>query len=92
MSPTAHVYCDLQTTYDSVDKSDLLILMGDWNAKVGDDFGRWLTVLGKFGLPDCNENGLRLLEFCQSNDLSITNTFFKHKLSRKWTWSTYDLV
>ena len=83
-------YGDLQTTYDSVDKSDLLILMGDWNAKIGDDFGKWPTVLGKFGLPGCNENGLRLLEFCRANDLSITNTFFKHKLSRKWTWSNHD--
>ena len=27
-------YGNLQTTYDSVDKSDLLILMGDWNAKL----------------------------------------------------------
>ena len=78
-------YNELQSTYDGIDKSDLVLLMGDWNAKVGDDWKRWTPVIGKFGLPGCNERGLRLLEFCRSNDLGITNTFFKHKPNRKWT-------
>ena len=28
-----------------------------------------------------------MLEFCCANQLCITNTYFQHKASRKWTWS-----
>ena len=48
-------YNELQSTYDGIDKSDLVVLMADWNAKVGDDWKRWTPVIDKFGLPGCHK-------------------------------------
>jgi len=45
----------------------------------------WPECLGKFGIGKINENGLRLLEFCSRNNLSI-NFFFPGKQHRKVPW------
>ena len=72
-------YDQLQRQIDTTPSQDILIIMGDFNAKVGTDWESWNGVLGKFGLGDANERGERLLNFCALNDLCITNTFFKQK-------------
>ncbi|CAH1277624.1 Hypp9716, partial [Branchiostoma lanceolatum] len=33
-----------------------------------------------------NERGERLVEFCRDNGLFITNTAFKHRERRRYTW------
>ena len=53
-------------------KKDVLLLIGDWNAKVGSQETPGVT--GKFGLGVQNEAGQRLIEFCQEN------THSKHPL------------
>ena len=42
--------------------------------------------VGRFGPTKRNEKGLRLLEFCDLNDLVITNTFFQHRSCHQHTW------
>ena len=84
-------YIDLQRTMDNTAKQDVLIVMGDLNAKVGSDDGAWNGVIGQHGIGEENERGERLLNFCSSNNLVITNTLFKQtKLQRKWTWTSPD--
>ena len=57
---------------------DVLLIIGDWNTKVGSQETPGVT--GKFGLGVRNEAGRRLIEFCQENALVITNTLFQqHK-------------
>ena len=56
-------------------KTDVLSIIGDWNAKVGSQEIPGVT--GKFGLEVQNEAGQRLIEFCQKNALVITNTLFQ---------------
>ena len=52
--------------------------MGDWNAKVGSQEIPGVT--GKLGLGVQNEEGQRLVEFCQENALMIAVTLFQqHK-------------
>ena len=59
-------------------KTDVLFIIGDWNAKVGSQ--KIPGVIGKFGLGVQNEAGKRLTEFCQENALVMTNTLFQqHK-------------
>ena len=59
-------------------KKDVLLIVGDWNAKVGSQDITGVT--GKFGLGLQNEARQRLIEFCQENVLIIANTLFqKHK-------------
>ena len=69
-------YEDLQDLLELTPKKDVLIIIGDWNAKVGSQETPGVT--GKFGLGVQNEAGL--IEFCQENALVIANTLFKqHK-------------
>ena len=51
--------------------------MGDFNAKVG-KLKNSKHNCGKFGLGDQNERGADLLEFSQSNNLTIANILFEH--------------
>ncbi|CAF4391546.1 unnamed protein product, partial [Rotaria magnacalcarata] len=60
--------------------------MGDWHAKVGSKPITGIT--GNFGLGDRNEAGDRLLEFCQTNSLFITNTCFQQPNRRRYTWTS----
>jgi hypothetical protein len=62
------------------------ILMGDLNAKVGQ--GKVGEQVGKYGLGNRNDRGDRLIQFCQSEDFVITNTFFKLPPRRLYTWTS----
>ena len=56
------------------------------NAKVGRDAcENWQGICGPFCNDDTKERGLRLLEFSNSNDLVLANTFGHHKAPRRWT-------
>ena len=73
-------YEDLQDLLELTPKEDVLFIIGDWNAKVGNQ--ETPEVTGKFGLGVQNEAGQRLIEFCQENALVIANTLFQqHKFS-----------
>ena len=77
----------LDTTIAKVPKKDILIVQGDWNAKVGPDaYQNWAGTAGRFGLGETNDRGLRLLEFARSHHLTLANTLHPHKLSRTATW------
>eukprot|EP00731_Ephydatia_muelleri_P001353 Em0001g1353a len=69
-----------------VPSSDLLVLLGDFNARVGCDWMIWEGVVGREGIDETNTNGYMLLEFCARNSLCVTNTFFCHKTWHKGTW------
>lgn len=80
-------YSSLQEEISNVAKKDLIILMGDFNAKVGCQYQDSSGVVGKFGYGQRNDRGDRLIDFCGLNDLIITNTQFKQsKENRCWTW------
>ena len=60
---------------DEIPRGDVLYVIGDLNAKVGQDETNDTT--GRFGLGERNERGDQLVEFCSRNDFQIVNTFFK---------------
>ena len=68
-------YEDLQDLLELTPKTDVLFIIGDWNAKVGSQETPGVT--GKFGLGVQNGAGQRLTELCQENALVIANTFFQ---------------
>ena len=73
---------DLQDTIDAVPQDDFLMLLGDFNARVG-VLGPaekcWRGVVGRHGLDERNESREELLQFCAMNQLTVMNTWFKKK-------------
>ena len=71
-------YDDLQDLLELTPKIEVIVITGDWNAKVGSQEIPGVTV--KFGLRVQNESGQKLTGFCQENTLVIANTLFQqHK-------------
>ena len=60
-------YEDLHDLLELTPKKDALLVIGNWNTKVGSQEIPGVT--GKFGLGVQNEAGQRLMEFCQENAL-----------------------
>ena len=56
-------YEDLQDLLELTPKKDVLFIIRDWNAKVGNQETPRIT--GKFGFGVQNKAGKRLTEFCQ---------------------------
>ena len=79
-------YQQLQSEISNTPTHDMLVVMGDANAKVGSQDELWRGTIGKFGIGEMNENGERFAELCAINNLAIGGTLFKHKLIHKWTW------
>ena len=55
-------YEDLEDLLELTPKKDVLLIIGDWNAKVGSQEITGIT--GKFGLGVQNEAGKKLAELC----------------------------
>nr|VZH98224.1 unnamed protein product [Spirometra erinaceieuropaei] len=95
-------YEDLHALLATVSKADKLIVLGDFNARVGTDHTAWRGVLGPHGLRGSNDNGLLLIRTCAEHRLTLTNTFiclpvqekatWRHPRSRQWHLLNYGLV
>ena len=82
------VYEDIQDLLELTRKKDVLFIIGDWNAKVGNQ--ERPGAIGKSGLGLQNETGQRLTEFSQENALVIANTLFQQHRRRLYTWKSPD--
>ena len=87
-SEVERFYEDLQDLLELTPKKDVLVIIGDWNAKVGSQETPGVT--GKFGLGMQTEAGQRLIEFCEENALLIANTIFLQHKRRLYTWTSPD--
>ena len=95
-------YAKLGRLLNEIPARDDLILLGDFNARVGlaleerEEQGPVVReMVGTRGLPERNDNGVRLLDFCSGRvreKLCIASTFYKrreygtwfHQSSRRW--------
>ena len=64
------------------EKNDNLIILGDWNAVVGE--GQEEEAVGKYGLGVRINRGQKLIDFCIEKEL--TNTIFQQRPRRGYTW------
>nr|XP_026497976.1 craniofacial development protein 2-like [Vanessa tameamea] len=82
-----HKIDEFYKTVDSaLDKAHIVILMGDFNAKIGVLERGEHMVLKQFGCGKRNERGQRLVDFALEHKLTIINTCFKKKPNKRWTW------
>ena len=79
-------YSQLDKTLEMIKPSDITILMGDMNAKIGSENGGYEHVMGRQGVGERNNNGDRFVELCGHHNLVIGGSLFKHKLCHKVTW------
>ena len=65
--------------------TDKLLLIGDFNVRIGRDNDKWLLVMGKHGIGECNSNGELLLALCSEFELIVKYTMYKQKGEHKTT-------
>ena len=99
-------YADLQDTVNEISSKDMLIIMGNLNAHIGkSQLSQQQSItcsIGPFTVDVTNENGTKLIDFCEMNNILLSNTFFTHKTihqtswihprSKKWHMIDYTLV
>ena len=88
---SSHEDQEVESVYEDIDnlitnsKAHYNVIMGDFNANVGlGDPAK--SCIGPFGLGSRNTRGDSLINFVESHQLKIMNTFFKKRLHRRWTW------
>ncbi|KAK7488246.1 hypothetical protein BaRGS_00020553, partial [Batillaria attramentaria] len=80
-------FCEeLDSLISAVPTPDKLIVLGDFNARVGTDYQIWEEIVGRHGVGKSNSNGLLLLKTCATHDLIITNTMFRLTTRNKTSW------
>ena len=79
---------ELTECVDSLGKSSCVVVLGDLNARVGDE--EIEGVVGKYGVPERNGSGESLLNMCVENDLVVGNSFFKKRMINKYTWARVE--
>ena len=70
-------YESLEVTIGRVPTSDKLIVLGDFNARVGRDHETRERVIGHYGIGNEHDNGSLLLNRCAEHQLTITNTLYQ---------------
>ena len=86
-----YFYEELQKVLDKTPKKDILVVQGDWNAKIGEEaFKDWKGTCGHHCNSKSNDRGRRLLEFASYKYLVVASTFGPYKTSRKITWHNPD--
>ena len=88
---SSHEDQEVESVYEDIEnlntnsKAHYNVIMGDFNAKVGlGDPAK--SCIGPFGLGSRNTRGDSLINFAESRQLKIMNTFFKKRLHICWTW------
>ena len=79
------LYNQLASVLSGIPRTDKLLLIEDFNARIGRKNDKWPLVMGKHGIEKCNSNGELLLALCSELEVILTNTKFKQKDERKTT-------
>lgn len=82
-------YSEVQKVIDEVPKHNILMVVGDMNAKVGREINAFGPAIGNESLHETsNNNGTRLVSLALTNGMIIGGTWYPHKDIHKWTWTS----
>ena len=79
-------YQEIDKMIKEVKSTDVLIILGDFNAKIGK--GAYRDIIGPHGLGERNARGDRLQCFCIEKDLIVANTYHQHPNRLLYTWKS----
>lgn len=80
-------YSLLTKSLSEIKTQDIVILLGDLNARIGSDNKNFEKCMGSHGLGVKNENGQMFVEMCSNHNLVIGGSLFPHKDCHKYTWT-----
>ena len=82
-------YQSFKEVLQSAHTHDLQVVIGDFNAPVGNMRNGVKLFLEPHAVPGpTNDNGQRLLDMCAANNLVIGGSLFLHRLIHKYTWTS----
>ena len=84
-------YNRIMTIVQGRPQRNIVILMGDFNAKIGNNNTGYEEVMGQQGIGEMNDNGERFADLCATADLVIGGSIFHHKKIHKATWVSPDM-
>ena len=83
-------YEQLEEEIRTTPRHDVLMVIGDLNARVGEDNTGKETAIGTQGFGCANNNGERLSNLCAESRLVTGGTLFMHRDIHKTTWRSPD--
>ncbi len=83
-------YETLEQLMDQFASYDTKIVMGDYNAKIGREEIFRPTIGTESLHENCNDNGVRVVNFAAARNLIVKSTYFKHRDIHKATWTSPD--
>ncbi|PNF19996.1 hypothetical protein B7P43_G08657 [Cryptotermes secundus] len=83
-------YEELEHVFDKFPKYSMKISLGDSNAKVGRENILKPTIWNGSLYEISNDNGLRVVNFATSKNLTVKSTMFPHYNIHKFTWTYPD--
>ena len=72
-------YSRLLTIIQDRQERNVIIVMADFNIKIGSDNKGYEKVMGQQGLGEMNDNGERFANLSAISDLVIGRSFFQHR-------------
>jgi exonuclease III len=76
----------LEQNINQIATSDIKIILGDFNVKVGKESIHKHTIGNESLLNETNNNGIKMIQFVMSKGLNVRSTMFAHKDVHKETW------
>ena len=83
-------YSNLWRLLNNTPEDKKVLILGNFNARVGKNSEAWQGVLGRHGIGNCSDNRRLLLKFCIKHQLTIINTIFQQKDTIKEEGSSSD--
>jgi hypothetical protein len=84
------LYEELECIFDNIPKYHKKMLSGDFSAKIGREDIFKPTVWNKSLHEICNDDGVRVVNFATSNNLTVRSIIFPHHKIHKYMWTSPD--
>ena len=81
-------YSDLEDAHKKCGNQDIVIVMGDLNAKVGGEQDPLQEIVGKHGLGERNDCGDLWVDWCATHEQVIMDTWFQHHQRHLYIWKS----